>query len=178
MALNARRTLVLLCFLAAGAVTARPASAQIPVGEFELDESLSDDVNTAINAATSTMNFIARPIARKRLRSSNPVTRVVTIQEIGDSIEVTSDRQIVLRAKADGVPMPWSAFRGEKLEVITIVHDGVLVNTFSAGDGSRTNRYVLRDDDMLEMQVTISSPRLERPLEYKRVYRRIETASR
>ena len=73
------------------------ASAQIPVGEYLLDESLSDDINIAINTATADMNFIARPIARKRLRSTNPPTRIVTIEEFGDSVQVTSDHLISVR---------------------------------------------------------------------------------
>lgn len=172
---------VLIVFLAVltTSVCAHDLNAQttaIPVGEYVLDESLSDDVNEAINASTASMNFIARPIARKRLRSTNPVTRVVTIEEVGDSVVVTSDRQIVVRAKPDGIPMRWTAFRGEELQVTTTFEDGVLVNTFSAGDGARTNRYILREDGLLEMLITITSPRLHRPLEYRRIYRRI-TAS-
>lgn len=162
--------------VAAFALLPQAASAQIPVGEYLIDEALSDDINVAINAATADMNFIARPIARKRLRSTNPPTRVVTIEEIGDSVQVTSDHQIAVRSKPDGVPMKWSAFKGEQLEVTTVIDNGILSNTFSAGDGARTNRYTLRDDGMLEMLVTISSPRLRRPVEYKRVYRRV-TAS-
>jgi hypothetical protein len=152
------------------------AFAQIPVGEYLLDESLSDDINVAINTATADMNFIARPIARKRLRSTNPPTRIVTIEEFGDTVQVTSDHQISVRSKPDGVPMKWSAFKGELLDVTTVIENGILCNTFSAGDGARINRYTLREDGMLEMSVTVSSPRLRRPLEYKRVYRRV-TAS-
>ena len=152
------------------------ASAQIPVGEYLLDESLSDDINIAINTATADMNFIARPIARKRLRSTNPPTRIVTIEEFGDSVQVTSDHLISVRSKPDGIPMKWSAFKGEPLNVTTVFENGILSNTFSAGDGARTNRYALREDGTLEMLVTINSPRLRRPVEYKRVYRRV-TAS-
>lgn len=147
--------------------------AQIPVGEFVLDETLSDDINQAINDATSSMNFIARPIARKRLRSTNPPTNVVTIEVFGDSVDVTSDGKISVRAKPDGIPMKWSALKGEPLNVTTTVEGGVLINVFSAGDGSRTNRYLLKENDLLEMHVTISSPRLAKPVEYKRIYRRM-----
>ena len=160
---------MLLC----DAALASAADAQIPIGEFVLDDSLSDNTNTAINEATSDMNFIARPIARKRLRSSNPPTTVVMIETIGDSVVITSDATIALRAKPDGVPMKWTAFRGEPLDVTTTFADGVLTNVFAAGDGSRTNRYTLKDNDLLEMHVTISSPRLQRPVEYKKVYRRM-----
>lgn len=168
--------LILLLAVFTASVSVQDANAQaaaLPVGEYVLDESLSDDVEEAINASTASMNFIARPIARKRLRSTNPITRVVTIEAVGDSVVVTSDRQIVVRAKPDGVPMPWSAFRGEELQVTTTFENGILVNTFSAGDGARTNRYILREDGLLEMLITITSPRLKRPVEYKRVYRRI-----
>jgi hypothetical protein len=167
--------LVFLIALLTASATA-DALAQAPVGEYLLDETLSDDINTAINVSTASMNFIARPIARKRLRSTNPVTRVITIEELGDSVIITSDREIVVRAKPDGIPMKWTAYKGEELMVTTTYEDGVLFNRFSAGDGARTNRYALREDGMLEMQVTITSPRLKEPLVYKRVYRRI-TAS-
>jgi hypothetical protein len=161
--------LLLLC----SGIIPSAAAAQIPVGEFVIDETLSDDINTAINEATSGMNFIARPIARKRLRSSNPPTNVVTIETIGDSVVVTSDARISVRAMPDGIPMKWSAFKGEPLDVTTTFEDGVLTSVFAAGDGSRTNRYTLKENDLLEMHVTVSSPRLERPVEYKRVYRRM-----
>jgi hypothetical protein len=170
-----QHTLVLMLVLTAIAAS-EVYAAQVPVGEFVLDESLSDDINKAINDATAEMNFIARPIARKRLRSTNPPTTVVTIETIGDSVEVTSDGRISLRAKPDGIPMKWAAFKNENLQVTTTFENGVLTNVFAAGDGSRTNRYVLRDNDLLEMRVTISSPRLEKPVEYTRVYRRMAAA--
>jgi hypothetical protein len=144
---------------------------QTLAGRWTLDVSASDDINKAIEAATRDMNFIKKPIARKRLRATNPVTPRLVIRMVGDSVDITGDNVTPLRAKADGQPMTWR-FKGEDLKVITTFEAGVLTNRFIAEDGERINSYRLRTDDTLEQHVRLSSPQLKRPVEYTRVFTR------
>lgn len=143
-------------------------------GTYVIDEAASDDIRAAIDAATRNLNFIKRPIARKRLRATNPPTRSVRIRMVGDSVEVVSNDTIVLRNLPDGAARPWRGFKGEELQVSTVLADGVLTNTFKAADGERRNTYRLRADGMLELSVRLTSPHLEGPVEYRQVLRRTD----
>ena len=143
---------------------------QALVGDWTLNAGASDDINKAIDIAIADMNFIKRPIARRRLRGTNPPIAKVTIKVFGDSVEIVSPES-VLRVRPDGIPMKWR-YKGEVLAVLTTFEEGVLTNTFVAEDGERRNTYRLRPDGMLEQHVRLSSPQLKRPVEYRRVFTR------
>lgn len=153
-------------------VFATPARAQVPTGNYTLDASHSDDINRAINDATSNLNFIKKPIARKRLRATNPVPRTLSIEAVGDSIEVVINGDLGLRVKPGGT-RDWRGFNGgEKLKVTSTLEGGTLTNVFAAEDGEKRNTYRLRSDGLLELRVHLSSPKLKSPVDYTQVFRR------
>ncbi|HEX6560078.1 MAG TPA: hypothetical protein VF021_11465 [Longimicrobiales bacterium] len=159
--------------LAAIVFAAGTANAQVPSGSYTAITS-GNEGNVAIEQATADLNFIKRPIARRRLRKANPVMRTLAIRVVGDSVEVTLNDQWILRTKLGSI-REWRGYNSEPLQVSTELKDGVLTNTFVARDGKKQNRYVLRGDE-LELQVRITSPRLRHAVEYVQRFRKSSSA--
>ena len=77
-------------------------------------------------------------------------------------------------APSNGTPIDWTRpADGEKLK-LSMQWDGArLVETLKAEDGQRVNAYTLSPDgSTMTMNVTITSPRLPKPLTYKLAYRK------
>jgi hypothetical protein len=159
-------------FLGSGMPTAAQKSGLD--GVYTLDDSASDNISQAIDAAVAHLNFIERPIARGRLRKLNPAYRKVTIATSPNELSVGADSQPTLRTPATGTPVPWKAPDGGKLSASMRLTGGHLVQTFTSADGRRVNEYTLSPDGRtLTMQVTETSSRLPQPIKYKQVYRRV-----
>ncbi|HEV2149816.1 MAG TPA: hypothetical protein VGR37_20625 [Longimicrobiaceae bacterium] len=142
-------------------------------GSYTYDASASDDVHQAINTAVQRMNFAMRPIARGRLRKTNEPYKRVVISNTQSQVSVAMDGRPAIVTPANGTPVDWTREDGEKLRVSTEWENGTLEQTFKAEDGQRVNAYsVSPDGRTLTMNVTITSPRLPRPLTYKLVYRK------
>jgi hypothetical protein len=74
---------------------------------------------------------------------------------------------------ASGAAVKWTREDGETFDVSGKVAGSTLTQTFVAEDGKRVNVYTLSPDGKtLTMNVTVTSPRLPKPLNYKLVYRR------
>lgn len=169
-----RALLLLVSSLAAAAVSggAGKAAAQDLAGAWVLDAAASDDVNAAIDRATSRMSFITRPVARSRLRGATRPARTLLVQRTADAKLMTVEGEAPIRMPADGSPVRWRRSDGETVEVSGRWRERTFVQSFSADDGRRTNEYVLRDDGGLDLRVVIASERLPAPVEYRLVYRR------
>lgn len=142
-------------------------------GTFTYDAAASDNINQAIDAAVRDMNFAMRPIARGRLRKTNQPYQRVQISHTAQQVSVTTDGRPAIVSPANGTPVDWTREDGEKLKVSTEWENGTLEQTFQAEDGRRVNAYsVSADGRTMTMNVTVSSPRLKKPLTYKLVYRR------
>lgn len=168
-----QRTRTLLLALAALALPLAGASAQEPNlrGTYTLDRARSDDVNRAIESAVARMSFVTRPIARGRLRRTNPVYSRVEINYTQTEVTVQLDQRRPIVSPANGTPINWTREDGEKFQLSTEWENGVLEQTFRAEDGSRTNVFTLGPDGRtLTLNVTLRSPRLSAPLTYKLVY--------
>lgn len=156
------------------------ASAQKPQtpclrGTYTLDTAASDDIDKAIKATVEGMNFIAKPIARKRLRETNipPYQRII-ISYTQAEVSITTDQRAPIRTPVKGTPVDWRREDGEKLKVSTVWENGKLRQTFKGEEGQRVNLYsITADEETLTMQVSVTSPKLPRPLTYKVVYKRI-----
>lgn len=142
-------------------------------GTFTYDASASDNINSAIDAAVRGMNFALRPIARGRLRKTNSPYQRIQISHNPQQVSVVTDGRTAIVSPATGTPVDWTREDGEKLKVSTEWENGTLEQTFKAEDGQRVNAYsVSPDGRTMTMQVTVTSPRLKKPLTYKLVYRR------
>ena len=164
-------------FLAAALLVAAPATARAQVGAitgtFVLDRAASDNVDKAIATAIKDMNFVTRPIARGRLQKTNQPYQKVVIATAGANTVVTIDGQPPRQAPSSGAAIDWTRPDGEKMKLSMRWDGGQLIETFKPEDGQRLNAYALSPDgSTLTMQVTISSPRLSKPLTYKLAYKR------
>jgi hypothetical protein len=157
-------------------MTLKDAAAVVVVvmlaGQWTLDSKRSDDVNRAIEATVKKMNFVTRPIARSRLRKTNPAYASIALAFTGDEARITagSGRAVVL--PASGAPVRWKRSDGEVFTVSGKLQNGTYIETFDAKDGRRTNTFSLTPDGALKLQVTVTSPRLPSPLRYTLMYRR------
>lgn len=132
----------------------------------------SDDIEAAIEAAVDDMNFIKRPIARSRLRKTNPAYQRIIIGRKASDVEVTFDKGSAITSPADGTPVKWKREDGEVFEVKTHWQAKKLTQNFKAEDGERTNTFHLNADGELVLDVKIKSDQLPKPLTYSLVYRR------
>lgn len=157
------------------AASALPAASQVPSlnGTYTYVAAESDAIKPAIEQAVAKMNFITRPIARGRLTKTNTPYQSVDIRETDAQVTIVTDSRAPIVAPADGTPVKWTREDGELFDVTIRRVNGALEQTFIAEDGQRKNVYVLgADGNSLEMHVTVSSPRLAKPLTYTLRYRR------
>lgn len=148
-------------------------------GRYVLDTARSDRIDARVEVTVRGMNFIKRPIARRRLLGMNRPAATLELRFHGDTgrLVVPGESPIPLVLRREDVP--WTNAEGERFAVSTSVSDGasrVLSIKFEAEDGERLNMYRLDDDRAgLALTVTVESPQLETPLRYTLRYVREKT---
>lgn len=148
---------------------------QALAGRYAYVAAQSDTVDQAIDRAVAGLNFLFRPIGRHRLRKTNAPYQKLLLEISGDQIAITRDDNPPIRTPADGTSVSWTREDGEVMKVSTAWRDGRLAQTFAAEDGRRVNEFSLAPDGQhLTMQVTVTSPRLDVPLQYRLAYRRVD----
>lgn len=171
------RTLAFACALAAHVLVAAPAMAQETAasvaGSWRYADQPSDVIESAIERGIDDMNFITKPIARRRLRATNDAYSTVEVRIGGGEVTTVLEGRSIT-SPADGSAISWRREDGEVMQVTTAMRDGALVQSFAAEDGSRENVYsVSADGRRLTMQVTIRSPRLPAPIVYRMLFDRV-----
>lgn len=146
-------------------------------GTFQRDPDASDDVPAAIDRAVAGMNFIARPIGRRRLLATNRPPTTVRFALPPDSVVIDYAGQPPLRAKRDGSPRPWRNAAGEEFTARVRVRESEgsrrVTQSIEAEDGSRESTWTLdATGQELTLEVVIRSPRLPQPLRYRQEFRR------
>jgi hypothetical protein len=151
------------------------AAAQPPElqGTYVLDSRASDNVDDVIEHVVKDMNFVRKPLARKRLKVTTKPSEHLHITYSGGDVTITTDGNSFVRTPADGKPVAWTREDGEKF-VVTTTHDArTMTRVFRADDGERSNVYSIGPDrSTLTMSIVLSSPQLPEPLTYKLVYKR------
>ena len=139
---------------------------------FEGGDSERRGVNRAIERAIDGMFFIAKPIARGRLRDKNHVLGFVGFHFHGGLLTATAPLAPPIVSREDGTPVSYTT-HGETMRVgQRLTPAGHLVEVFTTGDGSRTNDfYFTPDGATLMLRVTVSSARLPRDVRYLLTYR-------
>lgn len=167
------RPLLAAVLLAVGWTTgAHAVDAPGPEGTFSLDRAASDDVKAAVDRAAAQFNFVLRPFARSRLTKANPVPHNVRIAYTSAEVSVQLDAAPPVVAPRDGRKVTWKRDDGTPFDLTAHLEGGVLRQSFKGDDGERTNVYRLRPDGKLAMEVTLTSPRLDKPLTYTLVFAR------
>ncbi|HLS81985.1 MAG TPA: hypothetical protein VK025_11335 [Steroidobacter sp.] len=167
-----RRVLATLALLAG---TVAVAEEPLWVGTFAVRESSDRAVQAAIETAVEKMNFIARAVARSRLRKTNPVYQRIVIERTDELIAVQFDDRKPIEMPADGSRTRWTREDGEVFDVNAEALGGKLVQTFEAEDGRRVNTFSANEAGQLTMEVEVSSPQLPIPVFYTLLYERDPT---
>ncbi len=127
----------------------------------------ADDVAAAIENVVADMNFIKRPIARKKLIRLNPVYKKTIIAITGSGVTVKFDERDLIPMPPGGKPGPWTREDGDKFMVAAQISKDQMIQTFKNDEGERTNVFKLSaDGKTLTMNATIKSPQLSKPLTY------------
>jgi hypothetical protein len=142
-------------------------------GSYTNESQAANSIEAAIDAAVAKMNFIARPVARSRLKKTNTAHRRVTIASSAQEISIAFDGNAPVRMPADGQTAKWTRDDGEVFDVSARWADDQLVQTFKAPDGQRVNTFALSPDGRtLNIQVEITSPQLPAPVTYALTFER------
>ena len=166
--------IVPLLFMMLGCLALTISNAQESLeGTYTFVADSSTNIDAAIDAAVTDMNFIKRPIARSRLKKTNPIYRRIvisrTVQEI--SVEFRTGAPVI--TPADGTSVKWTRDDGEVFDVSAVWEAATLTQRFKAEDGERLNVFRLAPDGRtLTLDVTVSSDQLPKPMTYSLVYRR------
>jgi hypothetical protein len=144
-------------------------------GTYKLDDTASDNIDTAIDQGVKGLNFVVRHFARDRLKKLNPAYRTVSIASSAREVSIVVDNRPALKMPADGSTVVWTSPAGAKTNVKARFERGHLLQEFDSSDGHRVNDYTLSPDGrILTMLVTETSSRLSAPIKYKQIYRRAE----
>lgn len=157
--------------LISGAASAQDAQSPL-VGAWILAPQQGNVIEAAIDRGIDDMNFVTKPIARRRLRATNDAYATIELR-IADGNVTTVLAGRAIESPADGRAIRWTREDGEGMQVATALREGTLVQTFEAEDGSRENVYsVSPDGRRLTLQATIRSGRLPQPIVYRLAYDR------
>jgi hypothetical protein len=123
-------------------------------------------IAAAIEDTVKDMNFIKRPIARGRLKDTNPAYQKVTMTLGAQEISIQYDARNPIKTPANGTAVPWTREDGKTFQVTAKVDGTRLVQTFKNDEGERTNLWQLGPDGKLTLSATVKSHSLPKPLSY------------
>ncbi len=123
-------------------------------------------IAAAIEETVKDMNFIKRPIARGRLKDTNPAYQKVTMTLGAQEISIQYDARNPIKTPANGTAVPWTREDGKTFQVTAKADGTRLVQTFKNDEGERTNIWQLGADGKLTLSATVKSPKLPKPLTY------------
>jgi hypothetical protein len=123
-------------------------------------------IDAAIEATVKDLNFIKRPIARGRLKETNPAYQKVSFTTGAQEISIQYDARTPIKTPASGQAVPWTREDGKVFQVTAKVEGTRLVQTFKNDEGERTNLWQVGADGKLVVAVTVKSGSLPKPLTY------------
>lgn len=155
----------------AGATAPRIAGRYQYIGGQRERQALAD----AIEEVVKEMIFLARPIARRRLRDSNQPSDELRLEFSPTNITIVRPGRPTVAARRDGSTVVWKSPEGDEFKVKhRLGADGSLIQEF-IGDGNRSeNIFKLADGgSLLTVQTTISADPLPKVLRFQMTYRRV-----
>lgn len=123
-----------------------------------------------IDLAVKEIFVLARPIARATLASKTQVASSVNVNQSGDKFTVEFKGRPPITGSLN-VPSRWQSPEGEVFTVEFQLDDTAIVQILRGESGTRVNRFLLRADGVLGLEVEVKSPKLSRPLRYALTYR-------
>jgi hypothetical protein len=146
-------------------------------GRFRVAESESElqpRLAAAIQHAIEPMNFIARPIARSRLRSVVYYCQQYEMALDPQTVHVACDDRPRIDRRLDNSEGPVAGLQSEPVDVKVQVGADTVELTIAGADGTRITTYRFGDGGALEVSVAVVSASLERPVTWKVLYRRAD----
>lgn len=144
-------------------------------GRFRVAESegvLAPRLAAAIDHAVEPMNFVARPIARSRLRSVVYYCKQYELALGPETVRVACDDRPRIERRLDNSEGPVAGLQAEPVDIEVQTRGDAVELRFEGGDGTRITTYRFDDGGALEVSVKVVSPSLERPVTWQVRYRR------
>lgn len=133
----------------------------------------SEDINAAIDRAVEHMMFIARPIARHRLRVNNPLPQTLELDVRPDSVVIVRGNEGRAALPRDGTAVPWRSLGGDQCQVSATLVGDTLTEHVVAHGGESEARYVFLDGGQrIRQEVRITSSHLPQPVVYSVTFAR------
>jgi hypothetical protein len=142
-----KRSIAVLIIISALLISVAHAQDARLQGVFVNATQSEQPIKKAVDEGAAQINFLLRPIARSRLKKTNPNITRVAIARAGDDITIALGTSKPSTARPGGPTIKWS--------------------TFIAPDGKRVNRYTLSSDgNTLSLEIALTSDMLKKPVEY------------
>jgi hypothetical protein len=142
----------------------------------ESDGVLQQRLAAAIDYAVEPMNFVARPIARSRLRSVVYYCQQYEMSLRPDTMRVACDDRQPIERRLDNSEGPVAGLQAEPADVKVAVAGDSVELVVDGSDGTRATTYRFGADGALEVSVKVTSPRLPRAVTWKVRYLKIPAA--
>jgi hypothetical protein len=127
----------------------------------------------AIDRGIDSLFFAIRGIARSRLSAGTKIDPWVAFAVDADKIRFRTPAAPEAVSPESGTPVDY-VNDGERIKLSQRVAGPRLTQMFVAGQGRRMNEWLLSEDaNKLWLKVTVSSPKLTRPIVYTLTYERL-----
>jgi hypothetical protein len=127
-------------------------------------------IEDAIRTTVRPMNAVARPIARRKLAQKNVLPLRLRMDRRGELFVIHYSSAEEFKLPVSGSTVKY----GDRTMHLQLTPDG-LRHTGESSDGRRQNFFrVGSDPNVMSMAVTMSSPRLPRPLQYTLEFTRVK----
>jgi len=124
----------------------------------------------AIDDVVSGMNFIARPIARDRLKAANPIAATLAISSDATSLTITFDTR-TYTAPLSGTSVKVKGITGDELQLSYKVSTGQIEQRFAGEGRGRVNTFT-KSDELVVVDVRVHSTQLPKDLKYRLTYKK------
>jgi hypothetical protein len=170
--------LVAAATIVAGTSTSRARAKANPLaGTYQFtgdQESGERAIEEAAKGATEGVFFAIRGTVRSRLLAKNRLALTLQLAFPPGQITTIFDRNRTYLTPEGGAAVAVTLPDGEQVELSQSYENGVLTQVFTGKDGERRNVFrMLSDGHHLELQVTVQSSKLTRPMGYRLVYTRV-----
>lgn len=132
-------------------------------GSAETKEQLKE----TIEQASKEFNFMIRKIAVSRLKKVTSPYETIFFKVEGDTVIFERDGADRIEGKIGGPAVTWLKDYQVTFERLA---DGRIKQSFVAEDGTRENVYRIKEDGTLEIEVTIKTDKLKKPLTFTLIY--------
>lgn len=135
-------------------------------------EQQRNTLQQTIDQSVAPMNFIERPIARRRLTDRNRIENTLAFRVQPGNVNVQLGGHATV-SRDDFTPAPGRAITGEPMQIRQRIEGDRLVQSLTTSEGERRDEFVLSPDGhRLTMRVTVHSPKLRQPMRYQLSYAR------